>query len=89
MQNNKYKQGDILVDSREYFRKILGICGDVYHLSSFGRILESDYLKEYNISRTEYQLEEQNFKLYEAPKEVEMTVDEISEALGKTVKVVE
>ena len=88
MSEMKYKQGDILTDGKEY-KKVLWIYGEVYLMSASTANLESDYLKEYDDGYTQHDLDYFNYKIYTPPKEVEMTVAEISEALGKTVKVVE
>lgn len=44
---NKYKQGDILIGTDGYKRKILGVCGEVYHISdlislSYPDLVETD-----------------------------------------------
>lgn len=89
MSEMKYKQGDILVEDG-WYRKVLGVCGEVY-LMSHSRYNDPDSskLKSYNHSFTQYELDLNGYELYTPPQEVEMTVAEISEALGKTVKVVE
>lgn len=89
MNEMKYKQGDILKDSKGY-RKILGVCGEIYYVSMYSRTLEGDELRRYSTGYTQYQLDNLlHCELYAPPEVVEMTVAEISEALGKTVKVVE
>lgn len=88
MSEMKYKQGDILADGVGY-KKVLGISGEIYHISRYSSTLEHNDLRRYGTSYTQYELDNLYYKLYTPPKEVEMTVAEISEALGKTVKVVE
>ena len=84
----KYKQGDILIDNDGY-RKILGVCGEVYFMSDNSKDVEGKNLNEFCEGYTQYALDRYGYKLYTPPEEVEMTVAEISEALGKSVKVVE
>lgn len=84
----KYKQGDILTDNNRYI-KILGICGEVYFTSYESEDIEGENLNRHFDVYTEYDLDRYGYKLYTPPEEVEMTVAEISEALGKNVKVVE
>ena len=84
----KYKQGDILTDNNGY-KKILGVCGEVYCMSYESKDTKGERLKQYFNGYTQYELDKYGFKLYTPPEEVEMTVAEISEALGKSVKVVE
>ena len=84
----KYKQGDILI-ANEGYRKILGVCGEVYFMSYSSENIEGENLNKHFDGYTQYDLDKSGYKLYTPPKEVEMTVAEISEALGKTVKVVE
>ena len=84
----KYKQGDILTDNNGY-RKILGVCGEVYFVSYISDDVGGENLNKHLDIYTEYDLDRYGYKLYTPPEEVEMTVAEISEALGKTVKVVE
>ena len=84
----KYKQCDILTYNNRY-RKILGVCGEVYFMSYSSENIEGERLKRHFDGYTEYDLGKKGYRLYTPPEEVEMTVAEISEALGKTVKVVE
>ena len=84
----KYKQGDILTYNNRY-RKILGVCGEVYFMSYESEEIEGENLNRHFDVYTQYDLDRYGYKLYIPPEEVEMTVTEFSEALGKTVKVVE
>jgi len=84
----KYKQGDILTDNNGY-RKILGVCGEVYFMSYESKDTKGKIFNELSGGYTQYYLDKNGYKLYTPPEEVEMTVAEISEALGKTVKVIE
>ena len=84
----KYKQGDILTDNNGY-RKILGVCGEVYFMSYTSDDVEGENLNKHFDGYTQYDLDRYGYRLYTPPEEVEMTVAEISEALGKTVKVIE
>ena len=89
MNEMKYKQGDILVNIYGEYRRVLGVCGEVYFLSKLVSTQKHNDTKVYDTSITQYELDNLHYHLYTPPKEVEMTVAEISEALGKTVKVVE
>ena len=89
MNEMKYKQGDILVNIYDEYRRVLGVCGEVYFLSKLVSTQKHNDTKVYDTSITQYELDNLHYHLYTPPKEVEMTVAEISEALGKTVKVVE
>ena len=84
----KYKQGDILTNNNGY-RKIFGVCGEVCFMSYSSENIEGENLNKFCDGYTQYDLDRYGYKLYTPPEEVEMTVAEISEALGKTVKVVE
>ena len=84
----KYKQGDILTYNNRY-RKILGVCGEVYFMSYESEDIEGENLNRHFDVYTQYSLDRYGYKLYTPPEEVEMTAAEISEELGKTVKVVE
>lgn len=84
----KYKQGDILVING-WYRKVLGVFGELYLMSECSSDLDSTKFNHYYMSFTQHTLDDLDYKLYTPHQEVEMTVAEISEALGKTVKVVE
>ena len=84
----KYKQGDILTYNNGY-KKIMGVCGEIYFMSYSSENIEGENLNKFYNGYTEYSLDRNGYKLYTPPEEVEMTVAEISEALGKSVKVVE
>ena len=84
----KYKQGDILTDNNRYI-KVMGVCGEVYFMSYESKDTKGERLKQHYNGYTQYDLDKYGYRLYTPPEEVEMTVAEISEALGKTVKVIE
>ena len=88
MSEMKYKQGDILTTGN-YFRKVLGVCGEVYLMSYDMQSAEEIDHVDFDVGFSQSLLDGCNYRLYTTPEEVEMTVAEISEALGKTVKVVE
>lgn len=88
MSEMKYKQGDIL-DRDGWYRKVLGVCGEVYLMSYNKNFAEDTNHADFADGFSQHKLDELNYKLYTPPQEVEMTIAEISEALGKTVKVVE
>ena len=83
-------EGDVIVNDN-YIRTILGVCGKVYLASSHNN---PDY---FHFGYTLVELIQHNYKLFVEPQVesaltsqvTEMTVAEISKALGKTVKVVE
>ena len=89
MSEMKYKQGDILVNIYDEYRRVLGVCGEVYFLSEITKKPKHNGTKIYSTSKNQYELDTLQYQLYTPPKEVEMTVAEISEALGNSVKVVE
>ena len=66
----KYKQGDILTYNNRY-RKILGVCGEVYFISYRSDDVEGENLKRYLDSYTQYDLDRYGYKLYTPPEEVE------------------
>ena len=88
MSGMRYKQGDIL-DRDGWYRKVLGVCGEVYLISCHRQSVEETNHADFDCGVSQSWLDDMDYKLYTPPQEVEMTVAEISEALGKTVKVVE
>ena len=66
----KYKQGDILTYNNRY-RKILGVCGEVYFMSYISDDVEGENLNKYLDGHTQYDLDKNGYKLYTPPEEVE------------------
>jgi hypothetical protein len=66
----KYKQGDILTDNNGY-KKILGVCGEVYFMSYESEEIEGENLNKFYNGYTEYNLDRNGYKLYTPPEEVE------------------
>ena len=66
----KYKQGDILTDNNGY-RKVLGVCGEVYFTSYAAEDIEGESLNNHFDGCTQYDLDENGYKLYTPPEEVE------------------
>jgi len=79
--NTTFKEGDIVTDGHDK-RKILGVCGEVYFVSRINEFNEAS-----DLIFTGYDLIENNYKL-EGEKAKEMTVAEISEELGRDIKVI-
>ena len=80
--NTTFKEGDIVTDGDDK-RKILGVCGEVYFLSNY-----NDFNKVSGTFFTEHELLEDNYKLEREKEYEEMTVAEISEELGRDIKVI-
>ncbi len=77
-----YKQGDILTNGDDE-RKILGVCGDVYFLSS------ADNFERYSYGATTKELEESGYHLKSEEETTELTVKECAKKLGiKNLKIV-
>lgn len=85
------QKGDIVIDRSGDYRKVLSVLekGELYTMSWISDDLQSDNLKKSEDTYTLFELQEIGYKPYIPETEVEMTVAEISKALGKTVKVVE
>lgn len=84
----KYTQGQVLVDRDGDKKKILGVCGEVYILSRFWESDPADDQHERVAAfLTQFELDEQGYTLLDETVE-ELTVEEISQRLGKTIKVV-
>ena len=66
----KYKQGDILTDNNGY-RKILGVCGQVYFISYQSEEIEGENLNRHFDGYTQYDLDKGGYRLYTPPEEVE------------------
>ena len=66
----KYKQGDILTNYNGY-RKILGVCGEVYFMSYESEDTKGERLKQHFDGLTQYDLDKYGYRLYTPPEEVE------------------
>ena len=66
----KYKQGDILTNYNGY-RKILGVCGEVYFMSYESEDTKGERLNKHFGGLTQYDLDKNGYKLYTPPEEVE------------------
>jgi len=78
------QEGDVVVDCDGDERTVLGMCGRVYLMSGYDG---PDY---FNDGYTAEQLKEHDYKIKGAEEEVEeLTIEEISKRLGKTVKIVQ
>ena len=66
----KYNQGDILTDNNGY-RKILGVCGEVYFMSYESKDTKGKIFNELSGGYTQYDLDKNGYKLYTPPEEVE------------------
>lgn len=69
-----YKQGDVLVDKDGNKRKILGVCGEVYHIS------RPDDFTKYSVGYTKEDLDSWGYTLYTGTTEdiVEVTLEEVA-----------
>ena len=72
----KYKQGDILTYNNNRYRKILGVCGEVYFMSYISDDVEGENLNKYLDSYTEYDLDKNGYKLYTPPEEMLEPIEE-------------
>ena len=63
----KYKQGDILTYNNRY-RKILGVCGEVYFMSYESEDVEGENLNRHFDVYTQYDLDRYGYKLCRALK---------------------
>ena len=70
MSEMKYKQGDILI-ANEGYRKVLGVCGEVYFMSYSSENIEGENLKQHFDGYTQHDLDIYGCKLYTPPEEVE------------------
>lgn len=68
----KYKEGDIIVNDNGNKRKILAVCGELYAVSN------DNHFDEFGYWDTESYLDSQKYKLYEEPKVVELTLEDIA-----------
>lgn len=86
-----YKDGDILVDEYGDFKKVLKDFGDgIYIMSEHADSPSCNELKRAGEIWTDFELEEDGYKLYNPEEDVlELTVEEVSNMYGKTVKIVE
>ncbi len=67
----KYKQGDMILTYNNRYRKILGVCGEVYFMSYESEGVGDDILDEFSDGYTEYDLDRNGYRLYTPPEEVE------------------
>ena len=63
----KYKQGDILTYNNNRYRKILGVCGEVYFMSYISDDVEGKNLNKHLDGCTQYDLDKGGYKLYTPP----------------------
>lgn len=81
-----YEIGDILVDKDESITRVLGISGEVIHLSAFTyEGSNSDMLKQCSYSWTIYSIKRNGLKFKDQPPTseiTELTLDQISEKFG-------
>lgn len=81
--SSKWAEGEIIVDINGYKYKILGEAGEILFIS-----WEGDFKTSSSAVYTQKELESAGYTRLEDEEVVEMTVEQISKELGKTVKVV-
>lgn len=83
MNDAKYKQGDILVyGDGDDERKILGICGEVYHVSCVNDFTEAD---DYHLTKKE--LDDMGYKLKSPNPELDKAIELVKQAGYKVSKI--
>jgi hypothetical protein len=86
--------GTIVKNSDGVFRKVLAVLGGegeltTYAMSICATSITSDDFKTAGANHTAFELKERGYVVHSPDEPVEMTVEEISKQLGKTIKVVE
>lgn len=85
----EYKDNDILVGDGDYLKVLKALGNNCYVMSENDYNLDSKELDKYGDIYTKTELDNYGWKLYAEPDVKEMTLEEVSELVGKTIKIVE
>lgn len=85
-EDTMFKKGDLLISESGYYRLILNVIDGLYFLSDWSKYSTSECLKEFGFIYTEFELNNNGFKLVTEPQVKEVSMNEVAEKFGVDVK---